>query len=161
MDIKFHSAVIITQDIDKMKPFYTEVLCQEVAFDFGGCIAFKSGLSLWQLDEAHIIAQKTGSTFHKSGNRNFELCFETDDFETVVSSIEQKGLEYLHKVQEENWGQQTIRFYDPEKNLIEVGETLDCFIKRFYKAGMTVENIAKRTSVPVDYIKNCLKKTSL
>ena len=157
MHIKFHSSVIITRDIELMKQFYTDVLCQEVAMDFGGCIVFKSGFSLWKLDEAHTIAKKSGSRFHESGNKNLELCFETDDFENVVRFLEEKQLKYLHKVHEENWGQQTLRFYDPENNLVEVGESLDCFIKRFYAAGIDAEAISKRTSVPVDYITNCLK----
>lgn len=157
MNIKFHSSVIITKDIELMKQFYTEVLHQEVAFDFGGCIVFKNGFSLWKLDQNHTITKKTGSAFHESGNKNMELCFETDDFDAVVGFLEQKGLNYLHKVYEENWGQQTLRFYDPENNLVEVGETLDCFIKRFHAQGMNAEAISKRTSVPVDYIKNCLK----
>ena len=90
MHIKFHSSVIITRDIELMKQFYTDVLCQEVAMDFGGCIVFKSGFSLWKLDEAHTIAKKSGSRFHESGNKNLELCFETDDFENVVRFLEEK-----------------------------------------------------------------------
>jgi transposase len=31
----------------------------------------------------------------------------------------------------------TMRFYDPENNLIEIGETISCFVKRFKNQGMT------------------------
>ena len=56
-------------------------------------------------------------------------------------------------VTEETWGQLTIRFYDPENNLIEIGETIPCFVKRFYNQGMTIEEVSQRTLVPLEFVK--------
>ena len=53
---------------------------------------------------------------------------------------------------EELWGKQTIRFYDPENNLVEIGETIPCFVKRFRNQGMSGEEISKKTSVPVEMV---------
>jgi hypothetical protein len=61
-------------------------------------------------------------------------------------------LNYLHKETEELWGQQTIRFYDPENNLVEIGETIPCFVKRFKSQGMSIEEVSKRTSVPIEIV---------
>ncbi len=153
MEIKFHSTVIITKDFDRMKAFYQEILQQEVEIDFGNCIGFKNGISLWKLTDEYTITKKLGKTFNISGNKNLEICFETDNFEEVVSSIEKYNLKYLHKTIEERWGQKTIRFYDPENNIVEIGETIPCFVKRFHNQGMSAEEVSKRASVPIHLVK--------
>ncbi len=113
MELKLNSTVIITKNLDTMKAFYQEVLQQELEFDFGNCIGFKNGISLWQLTEDYPIAKKLGRTYDPSGNKNMEICFETDDYEDAVSNLQTYNIKYLHKNEEESWGQKTIRFYDP------------------------------------------------
>ncbi len=157
MDIKFHSTVIMTNDFDRMKAFYQEILQQEVDIDFGNCIGFKNGISLWQLSKDYPIAKKLGKTYDQSGNKNLEICFETDDYEKVLAKLKEHDLIYLHETIEERWGQKTIRFYDPENNLVEIGETIPCFVKRFYNQGMTTDEVAERTSVPIDLVKEICK----
>jgi catechol 2,3-dioxygenase-like lactoylglutathione lyase family enzyme len=157
MEIKFHSTVIMTEEFEQMKSFYQNILQQEIEFDFGNCIGFKNGLSLWKLKEEYPIAKKLGRTFDKSGNKNLEICFETDDFELVVENLKKHKLNYLHEVTEELWGQQTVRFYDPEKNLVEIGETIPCFVKRFKRQGMGIEEVSKRTSVPIELVEQICK----
>ncbi len=157
MELKLNSTVIITKDFDAMKAFYIEVLQQEIAFDFGNCIGFKNRISLWQLKEAYPITKKLGRTYDPSGNKNMEICFETDYYEEVLSNLQKYHINYLHNSEEEPWGQNTIRFYDPENNLIEIGETIPCFVKRFYQQGMTVDEVAERTSVSLEMVKEiCL-----
>ena len=104
---------------------------QEIKIDLGNCIIFKNGISLWKLTEDYLIAKKLGKTYNPEGNKNLELCFETDDYESVVAKLKNQDLKYLHETTEERWGQKTMRFYDPENNLIEIGETIPCFVKRF------------------------------
>lgn len=157
MKINLSSTVIITEDFDKMRSFYHDILHQEIEVDFGNCIGFKNGLSLWKLKEEYPIAKKLGHTFNPSGNKNLEICFETDDFALIVETLKKQEINYLHEVAEEVWGQQTIRFYDPENNLIEIGETIPCFVKRFYNQGMSLEEVSKKTSVPIEIVsKICL-----
>ncbi|RKX68718.1 hypothetical protein DRP43_05215, partial [candidate division TA06 bacterium] len=43
--------------------------------------------------------------------------------------IKSKNIEFLHEIHEEPWGQRTIRFFDPDNHLIEIGEPLPIFIK--------------------------------
>jgi catechol 2,3-dioxygenase-like lactoylglutathione lyase family enzyme len=150
--IVFHSTVILTENFEKMKQFYQDVLKQDIEFDFGNCIGFKNGLSLWKLKEEYPIAKKLGRTFDKSGNKNLEICFETEDFELVIENLNKYKLKYLLNETEELWGQQTIRFYDPENNLVEIGETIPCFVKRFRNQGMSTEEISKKTSVPIEMV---------
>ncbi len=158
MEIKFHSIVIMTKEFELMKSFYQNILQQQIEFDFGNCIGFKNGLSLWKLKDEYPIAKKLGRTFDKSGNKNLEICFETDDFELVVENLKKYQLNYLHEVIEELWGQHTIRFYDPENNLVEIGETIPCFVKRFRNQGLSAEEVSKKTSVPLKMINEICQK---
>ena len=96
MEIKFHSTVIMTEEFELMKSFYQNILQQQIEFDFGNCIGFKNGLSLWKLKDDYPIAKKLGRTFDNSGNKNLEICFETDDFKLVVESLNKYELKYLH-----------------------------------------------------------------
>ncbi|MBN2747248.1 MAG: VOC family protein [Bacteroidales bacterium] len=153
MEIKFHSTVIITEEFEQMKSFYQNILQQNIEFDFGNCIGFTNGLSLWQLKEEYPIAKKLGRTFDKTGNNNLEICFETDEFELAIENLKKHQIKYLHEETEELWGQRTVRFYDPENNLVEIGETIPCFVKRFQNEGMNVAEISKKTSVPIEMVK--------
>ena len=159
MEITYHSTVIMTEEFEQMKSFYIEILRQEIEYDFGNCIGFKNGLSLWKLKEEYPISQKLGRTYDKSGNKNLEICFETDDFEVVVENLKKHQLSYLHKATEEFWGQQTIRFYDPENNLVEIGETIPCFVKRFYNQGLSVEEVSNKTSVPIEMVNKICRES--
>ncbi len=163
MNLQFHSSVIICQDFDKMKDFYLNILQQEVEVDFGNCIGLKCKISLWQLKDNYPIAEKLGRTFSTQGNKNLEICFETDDFETIVNHLKHYDINYLHKEEEETWGQRTLRLFDPENNLIEIGETVPCFVKRFYQQGLSIEEVSQRTAVPLEMVKeiisfNCKQK---
>ena len=153
MQIKFHSAVLITNKYEIMKKFYSNVLEQEIEFDFGNCSSYKCGLSIWQLQPYYPLTDALGRQFSEKGNNNLELCFETDEFQSVVEKIRTHEIEYLHDVTEEKWGQLTLRIFDPDNNIVEIGETIPCFVNRFHKQGMNAEQINERTSVPIEAIK--------
>lgn len=158
MNIRFQSSVIITTNFETMKAFYHDILEQEIEFDFGNCLGFKGGLTIWELKSDYPITRHLNRSYHSSGNKNLEICFESDSFEDVVAGLEKYDIKYLHSVTEEKWGQRTIRFYDPEDNLIEIGESMPCFVKRFYQQGMRADEIAKRTSIPIELVNEYLEK---
>ena len=64
----------------------------------------------------------------------------------------------MYNVYEEPWGQKTIRFYDPDNHLIEIGETMQSVIKRLNYKGMTPEEISKKTYMDIETIMNYLKE---
>lgn len=66
-------------------------------------------------------------------------------------------IDYVHPIIEHSWGQRVVRLYDPDKHIIEVGENIKMVCKRFINTGMTVEQVAKRMDVPIDYVNACLK----
>ncbi|RAZ07405.1 glyoxalase, partial [Klebsiella oxytoca] len=49
------------------------------------------------------------------------------------------------------------RFYDLDRNIIEVGENMKTVCQRFLDSGMTPEQVASRMDVPIQYIHDCIK----
>ena len=65
---------------------------------------------------------------------------------------------YIHPLAEHRWGQRVVRFYDPDKHIIEVGEKPEAVILRFMEQGLSVEETAIRMDVPVEFVKASLNK---
>ncbi len=156
MQIKFHSPVLLSKEIKKMKHFYHKILNQAIEFDLGNCIIFTCGLTIWKLQPDYPLTKHLKYDYHGNGNKNLELCFETDEFEKVVEELKQVELNLIHDVNEEKWGQLTLRFFDPENNIVEIGETMPCFVRRMYKDGLSPEEISEKTSLPLEKIKEYL-----
>jgi len=158
-DIKFHSTAAFVKDIETSKKFYTETLEQEIELDFGKNVILSCGITLWEIDPNHIIPKTRGleNTVDEKVNR-FEFCFETKDIERVFDRLKEEGIELLHPLIEETWGQRTVRFFDPDGHLIEVGETLETFVKRFHKEGMTPEQVSEKTSIPVETVRELINQ---
>jgi catechol 2,3-dioxygenase-like lactoylglutathione lyase family enzyme len=157
MGIRFQSAVLITDDIGKMKEFYTEVLGQAVEYDFGGCVIFESGLSIWRLEENHTLAKTLGDGFKTGKNNGLEVSFETEDFVVEVPKLKSKGINLIHDVIEEQWGQRTVRFYDPDGNIVELGESMAGFCKRLFRSGLNIPEVSQKTGIPQRMVKEYLK----
>jgi len=155
MKIKYHSSVLFVNDIETSKRFYIDILNQEVASNFGNNISFKGGLSIWQIPDQHPL----NKTFYTNSESNsaLELYFETEDILKVVELINQNNLRTHHDLIEESWGQRTIRIYDPDDNLIEIGEKLESFIKRMFQEGLSIEEINKKSGVPINLIEEYIK----
>lgn len=72
--------------------------------------------------------------------------------------LKQFDICYVHPLFEHRWGQRVVRFYDPDKHIIEVGERLDAVILRFMEHGLSAKETAARMDIPFDYVKACLNK---
>jgi catechol 2,3-dioxygenase-like lactoylglutathione lyase family enzyme len=150
MQLSTPSTAIFVKDIGAARDFYEKILQQQVELDFGKNIIFKGNLAIWEIQDYHIIPKALGieKTSDSTVNR-FELYFETEDLDAVYNRLKQNGIRFMHEIHEEIWGQRTIRFFDPDSHLIEIGESLKQFVCRFYKQGMTVEQVSEKTHVPV------------
>ncbi|MCF8225933.1 MAG: VOC family protein [Bacteroidales bacterium] len=152
MSLQFHSSVLFCSNLKKQREFYEKFLEQKVKQDYGRCVVFASGFTLWSPAEEYPVSKELGYTYEPLGNRNLELCFETDSFEDAVEKVLMSDLRILHNVTEEPWGQYTIRFYDPEGNLVEIGETLKSMAKRMRLDGMSEDEIAGKSGLDKSFV---------
>lgn len=152
--MKFTAPLIAVNDIEVSKKFYKEVLHQKIILDFGANVTFEGNFAL-QANFAELVGFNKNDMVQ--GSHNFELYFEEEDLDSFVKHLKNSSeTKYVHDVKEYEWGQRVIRFYDPDMHIIEVGESMEIVIKRFLKQGLSVEETAKRTMHPIEYVRKCL-----
>ena len=152
---KYTSALIAVSDMEKSKQFYHDVLGMNVVADFGANVTLDGGIVLQTLD--------TWTSFIRTDkvvlpNNAGELYFEDEDMDAFCGHLKQFDICYVHPLLEHRWGQRIVRFYDPDKHIIEVGEKLDAVILRFLEQGLSAEETAVRMDIPVDFVTACQKK---
>ena len=153
--MKFHSTVIFVKDIERSKDFYQRFLDFSIEHDFGKNVILNNGLTIWEIQESHVISKQLQT---KDDSNRFELYFESEELEKVFSQLEMAGIKFLHKIHEEPWGQNTIRFFDPDNHLIEIGEPLEVFVNNMSRDGLSVKEISEKSGIPIDTVRELLKK---
>lgn len=147
--MKFHSTVLFVKDITKSKDFYTRILNFEIEQDYCKNVTLSNGLSLWEIPSDHMINSLTDK--EKASNQ-FELYFEAENLIDIAAILEQDGIKFLHGIKEEPWGQKTFRFFDPDNNLIEIGESMDVFVNNMHNRGLTPAQISSRSGIPIEKV---------
>lgn len=148
------STMIIVTDINKSVEFYKNILELNVIMDFGANRTLTGNLVLQTIETYKDFIDKDNISF---GGNNFEIYFEEDDFDNFINKLKNYNIEYVHSVKEHYWGQRVVRFYDPDKHIIEVGGNMKSVCKRFLDSGMNIEETAKRMDVPIEFINDCIK----
>ncbi len=147
MRVQFTSTVLFVADIERARSLYRDVLQQEIVAEGSANVAFSSGLVLRQNAYGrHSPEQVQNLVFSPP---SIELYFETDDIDQIADQIFEAELEVLHPVAENPWGQRILRFFDPDAHLIEVGEQVECVVRREAAFGIPAELIAQKTHLPV------------
>lgn len=152
MELK--NPMLVVADMDKTVEFYKRVLGLQVVTDFGANKTLTGGLALQTLE---TYKEFIGTNDISFGGNNFEIYFEEDDFDKFAENLGKCRVQYVHPVKEHSWGQRVVRFYDPDRNIIEVGENLKAVCKRFIDSGMVPEQVAERMDVPMEYINECMQ----
>jgi len=152
--MKYQGVCIAVKDVKHSRQFYQDLFDLEVYQDYGINVSFGE-LSLqqdfdWLLDipKERVLKQ----------SHNMELYFEEDDFDKFIDKLEQRNdIKYLGDgVKEAKWGQRSIRFYDLDGHVIEVGENMKMVIKRFLNMGMSMAETSKRMEVSITDLETLL-----
>lgn len=153
--MKYICPLVTVDDINRSRQFYENILKQEVKYDFGENITFKGDFAIHL--KSHYSKLIDGKVI-TSGSNNFELYFEYDDVDTFVNELKRINVEFVHKVREQPWRQKVVRFYDPDYNIIEVGESIEYLCYRLSKEGKSIEEIASITYMPIEFVKTSVQK---
>ena len=156
--MKYICPLITVSDITRSRNFYENLLNQTVKFDFGENITFQGDFSIHlQSHFRNLIDNKE----IKTGGNNFELYFEDDNIEEFAGRLRENNIRFLHDVREQPWRQKVIRFYDPDDNIIEIGESMEFLAYRLHKENMAIEKIAEIINMNLDFVKISIKKYSI
>jgi len=153
MNMKYCGTLISVSDMEKSKSFYEKVMGQKIIMDLGVHVSFENGLSL-QSNYEELVGVELKA--HAQPD-NFQLYFEVEDldfWETKLKSVD--GIVFLHESKAYPWGQRVMRFYDYDKYIVEVSESMVSVAKRFLAQGLSVEEIAERTMFPVEVVKQLI-----
>lgn len=147
--MKYVCPLITVSDMKLSRDFYENVLGQKVKYDFGESVTFHGDFAI------HLRAHYKNLIDNReviSGGNNFELYFESDRLERIVEKLNTSGVLFVHELREQPWRQQVVRFYDPDKNIVEIGETLEHLSFRLKQEGMSYDQISKVTNMPIDFV---------
>ena len=123
--MRFRNVLIAVNDMDRAIKFYKEIFGLQVILDQDGNVIMSEGLVL---QDAAIWKKFLGKDMIPKNNMT-ELYFEESDIEGFIKKLEKSEfkIEYVNKLMTHSWGQQVVRFYDPDGNLIEVGTPMNYF----------------------------------
>jgi catechol 2,3-dioxygenase-like lactoylglutathione lyase family enzyme len=155
---KFHSVVLLVEDIERSKRFYGVVLGQKVVMDFGRNVGYEGGLAIWERDYALNLIFQDKTEGVKVGGNNAEIYFESGDMDGLYERLKQEGVKVIHSIVEQPWGQRVFRVYDPDNHIIEFAESMASVVLRLDKKGLGLEEIAKKSLMPMEFIKMVLQK---
>ena len=153
--MKFKNPLLVVKDMDASVEFYKNVLGLHKIMDLGANVTLTGGVCLQTLDTWKEFIGTEEIIF---GARDTELYFEEDDFDKFLEKLESLDLDYVHSVREHSWGQRVLRFYDPDRHVIEVGENMKSVCRKFLDGGMPPEQAAERMGVPLKFVKGCMRK---
>ena len=146
--------MLVVSDIEKSVEFYNKLFGLQIVADFGANKTLTGGLALQTQETYKKFIENDTISY---GGNNFELYFEVDDFDNFVCKLSGFDIVYVHPIKTHSWGQRVVRFYDLDRNIIEVGENMKTVCQRFLDSGMTPEQVASRMDVPIQYIHDCIK----
>ncbi|NFN86211.1 glyoxalase/bleomycin resistance/dioxygenase family protein [Clostridium sporogenes] len=151
--MEFKLALLAVKNVNVSKQFYAELFDQKVILDLGKNVTFSGGFAI-QEDFAWLTDLPSDSVMEKSNN--MELYFEVDDFETFIQKIKKYGnIEYVHQPKKHEWQQRVVRIYDPDRHIIEIGESMSVIAKRYLDEGYSVEETSKIIQRPIEFVEMC------
>ena len=151
MELK--NPLLAVADMERSLAFYETVLDLRVVLDFGANKTLTGGLCLQTLDTWRSFLGTDQVAF---GGNDAEIYFEEDRFDAFAERLSTLPIQYVHPVKVHRWGQRVVRFYDPDRHIIEVGENLAAVCRRFLDSGLTPEQTAERMDVSLEYVRKRL-----
>lgn len=149
--MKLKNVLLVVQDIEKSKSFYRDLFGLDVVRDFGDNVILTEGLVL---QEQTVWESALGKNVVTGGNDG-ELYFEENDMEGFLKKLKSGdyGIDYVNQITERDWGQQVVRIHDPDYHILEIGEAMEHVVRRLRNTGMSPEQVAEKTRLPLPQVR--------
>ncbi|NJB67750.1 catechol 2,3-dioxygenase-like lactoylglutathione lyase family enzyme [Desulfobaculum xiamenense] len=154
MTPSFEGPAVFVSDLAASRRFYGDILGQSLLFAVGDAYAAYRGFSLWQASAARetIFGETPVKTTEAQGRKNFEMYFETEELDATWERLTAEAIEAVHPIREEPWGQRNFRVLDPDGHVVEFGEPMPFVARRFLAQGLSAQETAARTMLPIEMI---------
>jgi catechol 2,3-dioxygenase-like lactoylglutathione lyase family enzyme len=155
MAITFEGPAVMVRDMASCRAFYENLLDQKVLFVVGDAYtAYVSKFSLWEAAGAHsMIFGGQPPPEPQNTDAAFELYFESSEIESELEKLRMAKVPFIHELREQPWGQRCFRVRDPEGRIVEIGEPMPVVAQRFLAQGLSLEEVSKRTMLPIEIVK--------
>ena len=123
MKAQINLITIWTNDIDKMKEFYNQVLGFRIENDLGNYVEFENDGVRFAICMRDVMYDYSSEYRKESFGQGFELAFPCESPNDVDESFKKlisKGAASVHEPQNMPWNQRTALFADPDGNIHEI-----------------------------------------
>ena len=124
MKIWHVETIVFVSDIERSRAFYRDVLGLAIAQDHGTIVMFEHGYSIHDgVDLLEKTYKKPGGFPNgPQGKDNIDIYFETDSLEEALATVVASGMDVIHPIEVQPWGQRVFRFHDPDGHIVEIGD---------------------------------------
>ncbi|KEI04420.1 VOC family protein [Clostridium botulinum] len=123
MKAQINLITIWTNDIDKMKEFYNQVLGFRIENDLGNYVEFENDGVRFAICMREVMYGYISEYRKESFGQGFELAFPCEspnDVDESFNMLIYKGATSVHEPQDMPWNQRTALFADPDGNIHEI-----------------------------------------
>jgi catechol 2,3-dioxygenase-like lactoylglutathione lyase family enzyme len=150
----FIGPLLAVESIERARYFYEQALGMKVQYDFGVNVSFEGNLAIHLKGHFQDLLGGPERFPVLFGANDGELVFESDEIEAAQERLKQNGVEFIHEMVEQPWGQRVMRFYDPDRHVIEIGERMEAVVRRMRGQGKSLEEIQQMTGMPMEFVRN-------
>jgi predicted enzyme related to lactoylglutathione lyase len=120
--VKHISTILLVNDIEVSKRFYTETLALKIRDDWKTIVVFEGGLALHQAGE--LQPKELTAAFTSTGPQgrgNVVIYLQSEDLDASFADLQRRGVEILHGIVTLPW-ERLFRVKDPDGYIVEIGE---------------------------------------
>jgi lactoylglutathione lyase len=114
---------IWTDNIDKMKSFYNEILGFRIKNDLGEYVEFENKGVRFAICNRSVMYSYSEEFKEKSTGQGLELAFPCEsirELDETYKILIDKGVQGIHEPENMPWNQRTALFADPDGNIHEI-----------------------------------------
>lgn len=118
--------VVLTDDVERLKVFYRDVVGLPIQSDEGNFIRFGTGQSHLAVMDRGVVGRIAGERgLLRPGDKGFrfELYFRVEDAQAASVRLRKSGAVLVSAFAPRPWGDRAAYFLDPDENLIAVADS--------------------------------------
>jgi predicted enzyme related to lactoylglutathione lyase len=122
MKLKHKDTILLVENIEISKRFYSQTLGLEILHDGGSMVVFDERLAILQATE--LLPREETEKFLQPGlfgRGNVVIYLQCDDLDGCHQKLKDEGVEIIHGILTMPW-ERLFRIYDPDRYVVEIGE---------------------------------------
>ena len=119
--------VLFVEDLDRAKAFYRDTLGLQIQFEDEFSTNFKlenTLLHLLNIAGAQDLLSSDAVPVQRPIGSSFQLVAFVENVDAVYADLVAKGVEFVRKPVDREWGMRTTHFKDPDGNIWEIAQSL-------------------------------------